>query len=75
MGSSTENQVAGKIHEAKGVIKEKVGRVTNDPNLEVEGHGEENGWEDPKQDWPCTKSRRKVLSLRRSFHHEMCSGR
>lgn len=41
MGSSTENQVAGKIHEAKGVIKEKVGRVTNDPNLEVEGAAEE----------------------------------
>jgi uncharacterized protein YjbJ (UPF0337 family) len=37
MRSSTENRVAGKIHEAKGVIKQKVGRVTNDPNLEDEG--------------------------------------
>jgi uncharacterized protein YjbJ (UPF0337 family) len=37
MRSSIENQVAGKIHEAKGAIKEKVGHLTNDPNLEGEG--------------------------------------
>ena len=31
---------AGGIHEVKGKIKEKVGQVTNDPNLEAEGIGE-----------------------------------
>jgi uncharacterized protein YjbJ (UPF0337 family) len=40
MGPSTENEVAGKIHEVKGEIKEKVGRVTNDPSLEGKGAGE-----------------------------------
>jgi uncharacterized protein YjbJ (UPF0337 family) len=40
MRPSTENEVAGKIHEVKGAIKEKVGHVTNDPNLEGEGAGE-----------------------------------
>jgi uncharacterized protein YjbJ (UPF0337 family) len=40
MNTSTENEVAGKVHEVKGAIKEKVGHVTNDPNLEGEGAGE-----------------------------------
>ena len=37
MRPGTENEVAGKVHEVKGVIKEKVGQVTNDPSLEGEG--------------------------------------
>ncbi|MGA2360525.1 MAG: CsbD family protein [Terriglobales bacterium] len=40
MKPSTENEVAGKMHEVKGKIKEKVGRLTNNPNLEGEGFGE-----------------------------------
>ena len=40
MKPSTENQVAGKIHEVKGAIKEKAGKLTNDPDLEDEGTGE-----------------------------------
>jgi uncharacterized protein YjbJ (UPF0337 family) len=40
MRPSTENEVAGKVHEVKGAMKEKVGHVTNDPNLEGEGAGE-----------------------------------
>jgi len=40
MKSSTENQAEGKMHEVKGVIKQKVGHVTNDPHLEGEGVGE-----------------------------------
>jgi uncharacterized protein YjbJ (UPF0337 family) len=40
MKPSTENQIAGKVHEVKGKIKEKVGRLTNDPDLEGEGIGE-----------------------------------
>ena len=40
MKPSTENKVAGKIHEVKGAIKEKAGRLTNNPNMEDEGTGE-----------------------------------
>ena len=37
MKSGTRDQVAGKIHEAKGAVKEKVGKLINDPDLEAEG--------------------------------------
>ena len=40
MKPSTENEIAGKVHEVKGKIKEKVGQLTNDSNLEGEGIGE-----------------------------------
>jgi uncharacterized protein YjbJ (UPF0337 family) len=40
MKPSTENQIAGKVHEVKGKLKEKVGQLTNDPDLEGEGLGE-----------------------------------
>lgn len=40
MKPSTENEIAGKVHEIKGTIKEKVGELTNDPDLEGEGLGE-----------------------------------
>ena len=40
MKPSTKDEIAGKLHEVKGDIKEKVGRVTNDPDLEAEGTGE-----------------------------------
>jgi uncharacterized protein YjbJ (UPF0337 family) len=40
---STENEIAGKVHEVKGAIKEKVGQLTNDPGLEEEGTGEKIG--------------------------------
>jgi uncharacterized protein YjbJ (UPF0337 family) len=43
MKPSTENEIAGKVHEVKGKIKEKVGRLTNDPDLEGEGIGEKIG--------------------------------
>ena len=43
MNPSTENKIAGKIHEVKGSIKEKVGELTNDPDLEAEGIGEKIG--------------------------------
>jgi len=38
MKPSTKNEIAGKVHEVKG--KEKVGELTNDPDLEGEGLGE-----------------------------------
>jgi len=43
MKPSTDNEIAGKVHEVKGKTKEKVGRLTNDPDLEAEGIGEKIG--------------------------------
>jgi uncharacterized protein YjbJ (UPF0337 family) len=40
MKPSTENEIAGKVHEVKGTIKEKAGQLTNDPDLEGQGLGE-----------------------------------
>jgi uncharacterized protein YjbJ (UPF0337 family) len=40
MKPSTENEITGKVHEVKGKIKEKVGQLTNNPDLEGEGIGE-----------------------------------
>jgi len=40
MKPSIENEIAGRVHEVKGKIKEKVGQLTNNPNLEAEGVGE-----------------------------------
>jgi uncharacterized protein YjbJ (UPF0337 family) len=40
MKPSTEDQIAGKVHEVKGKIKEKAGQLTNDPDLEGQGIGE-----------------------------------
>lgn len=43
MKPSTENEIAGKVHEVKGKLKEKVGQMTNDPDLEAEGLSEKIG--------------------------------
>ena len=43
MKDSTKDRAKGKFHEVKGKIKEKVGRATNNPNLEAEGQGEKIG--------------------------------
>jgi uncharacterized protein YjbJ (UPF0337 family) len=43
MQPSTKDDVEGKLHELKGNVKEKVGQVTNDPNLEAEGQDEKLG--------------------------------
>jgi uncharacterized protein YjbJ (UPF0337 family) len=40
MKPSTHDEVAGTVHEVKGKIKETVGRITKNPNLEGEGIGE-----------------------------------
>jgi uncharacterized protein YjbJ (UPF0337 family) len=39
MKQSTEDKASGKVHEVKGKIKEKVGQLTNNPDLEAEGQG------------------------------------
>jgi uncharacterized protein YjbJ (UPF0337 family) len=40
MKDSTKDKVEGAVHDAKGKLKEKVGRVTNDPDLQAEGQDE-----------------------------------
>ena len=40
MNSSTKNKIAGKVHEVKGKIKQKVGNVTRNNRLEAQGIGE-----------------------------------
>jgi uncharacterized protein YjbJ (UPF0337 family) len=40
MNRSTEDQATGTLHEVKGNVKEKIGQLTNDPDLEGEGIGE-----------------------------------
>jgi len=43
MKQSTKDKAKGKFHEIKGKVKEKVGKATNDPNMEAEGQGEQMG--------------------------------
>ncbi len=40
MKPSSKDEVAGKIHEVKGAVKEKVGKLTHDPDLEARGNVE-----------------------------------
>ncbi len=40
MNDSTKDKVEGTGHELKGAVKEKIGQVTNNPDLEAEGTGE-----------------------------------
>jgi uncharacterized protein YjbJ (UPF0337 family) len=37
MKPSRKDEVAGKIHEVKGAVKEKLGKLTRDPDMEAEG--------------------------------------
>jgi uncharacterized protein YjbJ (UPF0337 family) len=43
MNPSTNDQIKSKSHEVKGKIKETVGQVTNNPDLESEGKVESLG--------------------------------
>jgi uncharacterized protein YjbJ (UPF0337 family) len=43
MSDSTKDKIEGKTHELKGAIKEKIGQVTNDPDLQDEGTAEKIG--------------------------------
>ena len=40
MKPSTKDKAQGTFHEVKGKVKEKVGRSTNNPDLEAEGQVE-----------------------------------
>ena len=37
MKPSSKDEVAGKIHEVKGAVKEKAGKLANNPALEADG--------------------------------------
>ena len=43
MNPGTNDRIEGKFHEVKGRIKETVGQVTNNPDLESEGQVENLG--------------------------------
>ena len=40
MKPSTEDQIAGALHEVKGAVKEKAGQIADNPNLEADGQTE-----------------------------------
>jgi uncharacterized protein YjbJ (UPF0337 family) len=40
MKTSTKDQAEGKLHKAKGKIKEMTGKLIDNPELEAEGKGE-----------------------------------
>ena len=42
MKPSTDDKTTGKIHEAKGTIKEKVGQLTGNEELEADGKAEKS---------------------------------
>jgi len=42
MKPSTQDESAGKLHEVTGAIKQKVGEIIKNPNLEADGMAEKN---------------------------------
>jgi uncharacterized protein YjbJ (UPF0337 family) len=42
MKPSTEDKGTGKLHQVRGTIKENVGVLTNNPDLEADGRAEKN---------------------------------
>jgi uncharacterized protein YjbJ (UPF0337 family) len=42
MKPSTDDKTTGKLHEVKGTIKQTIGELTNNPDLETEGRAEKN---------------------------------
>jgi len=43
MGLPNKDEVEGKFDQAKGAVKENIGRATNDPDLESEGQADRAG--------------------------------
>ena len=43
MKRSTKDKAKGRFHEVKGGVKEKIGRATNNPDLEAKGRAEKIG--------------------------------
>ncbi len=42
MKPSTDDKATGKLHEAKGAIKQKAGELTSNSNLAADGRAEKN---------------------------------
>ena len=42
MKPSTDDKTTGKLHEVKKTIKQEVGELTGNPDLEADGRAEEN---------------------------------
>ena len=42
MKPSTDDKTTGKLHEVEGAIKQKVGELSNNPNLAADGRAEKN---------------------------------
>ena len=40
MKPSSKDEVVGKVHEVKGAMKAKVGKLTNNPQVEADGKAE-----------------------------------
>jgi uncharacterized protein YjbJ (UPF0337 family) len=40
MNTSTNDQIEGKVHEVKGAVKQTVGQLVGNPDLEAEGQAE-----------------------------------
>jgi len=40
MKDSTKDKIEGAVHDLKGAVKEKIGRATDNPDMEAEGQGE-----------------------------------
>jgi uncharacterized protein YjbJ (UPF0337 family) len=43
MKPGSKDEIAGKVHEVKGAVKEKVGKLTGNPDVEAEGKVEKVG--------------------------------
>jgi uncharacterized protein YjbJ (UPF0337 family) len=43
MGLPNKDELEGKLDQAKGAVKETVGRITNDQGLEAEGSADRTG--------------------------------
>ena len=43
MKSSTRDEAEGKLHQAKGKVKETIGKAVNNPDMEAEGKIEKLG--------------------------------